>query len=120
MEAIGLKEKNATTKEKNEMTVLEVCYEMYSRGFTFMAPNLEDSLACDFTVKDGKVLVPLSGLDGVGTTVACSIYEEQHKQPFGTIEEIQMRAKANKTAIEALRLAGMVDDLPETDQLSLF
>lgn len=120
MEAIGLKEKNATAKEKNEMTVLEVCYEMYSRGFTFMAPNLEDSLACDFTVKDGKVLVPLSGLDGVGTTVACSIYEEQHKQPFGTIEEIQMRAKANKTAIEALRLAGMVDDLPETDQLSLF
>lgn len=120
IEAIELKGDNATAKEKNEMTVLEVCYEMYSRGFSFMAPSLEDSLACDFTVKDEKVLVPLSGLEGVGTTVACNIYEEQHKQPFETIEEIQTRGKANKTAIEALRLAGMINDLPETDQLSLF
>lgn len=118
--SIDMKGRNATAKEKDEVTCLEVCYEMYSRGYEFTAPSLSDSEAMDFTVKDGKVLVPLGGLAGVGETAARAIAEEQKKRPFETVEELQTRAHANKTAVEALRGAGVLDGMPETDQLCLF
>ncbi|MEG0291408.1 MAG: PolC-type DNA polymerase III [Anaerovoracaceae bacterium] len=120
IEEITLKGKNATKKEEDEVTVLEICYEMYSRGYQFAPPALGESTALRFSVKDGKVLVPFCALNGVGESAGKAIYEEFQKKPFETIEEIRERAKANKTAIESLRNAGVLKGLPETDQLSLF
>lgn len=118
--AIEMKGKNATAKEKDEVTVLEVCYEMYSRGYHFTAPSLVDSSAMEFTVKDGNVVVPLCGLNGVGETVGRAIEKEQRRRPFETIEEMQHRAKVNKTAIESLKHAGVIDGMPEANQICMF
>ncbi|MEG0919500.1 MAG: PolC-type DNA polymerase III [Anaerovoracaceae bacterium] len=120
MEEISLKGKNATKKEEDEVIVLEICYEMYSRGYEFENPNFEHSRAVHFSVLNGKVLVPFCALNGVGDSAGKSICQEYKIKPFETIEEIKERAKANKTAIESLRAAGVLAGLPETDQLSLF
>ena len=41
-------------------------------------------------------------------------------RPFETIEEMQHRAKVNKTAIESLKHAGVIDGMPEANQICMF
>lgn len=120
MSEIDLKGKNATAKEKDEYIVMEVAYEMYSRGYEFLNADLEVSHSNKFLVKDGKVILPFVAIDGVGETAAVSIYEEYRKKTFDTIEEASMRAKLNKTAILGMKNHGLFKGLPETDQLSMF
>lgn len=120
IDVIDMKGKEATAKEKDEVTVLEICYEMFSRGYDFMEPSLEGSKAMNFTVKDGRVVVPLCGLSGVGETVGRAIEREQAVRAFATIEDMQTRAKVNKTAVESLKNAGVISDMPESDQMCLF
>lgn len=120
MDSILAMGKNATKKEEDEVIVLEVAYEMYARGYEFLPARLGESDATKFYAKDGKVLLPFVALAGVGENAAKAIAEEHAKRPFETVEEIRERAKANKTAIEALREHGVLEGLPESDQLSLF
>ena len=120
MDSIIAKGKNATKKEQDEIIVLEVAYEMYARGYEFMPAKFGISHAIKFFARDGKVLLPFVALEGVGENAANAIAEEYEKKPFETIEEIRERAKANKTAIEALRMHGLLEGMSETDQLSLF
>ena len=118
MDELLAKGKSATTKEEGEILVLEICYEMAARGYTFMSPSFDNSEATRFGVKDGKVVVPISAMLGVGENCANTIMEEYQNKPFETVEEIQNRAKANKTAIAALRENGLLDGMQETDQIS--
>ena len=48
------------------------------------------------------------------------IVEERKKGKFISIEDLQNRGKVNQTAIERLRALGVLKDLPESSQLSLF
>lgn len=120
IDEIIAKGKAATAKEEGEMLVLEICYEMMARGYEFANPTFEDSEAMRFGVKDGKVLVPLAAMIGVGETCAKALESEYHKKPFATVEDIQNRAKANKVAIEALRENGLLEGMQERDQMSFF
>lgn len=120
LDSLEIKGKNATTKEQDEITVLEIVYEMFARGYSFLPPKLEYSKAVNFTVKDGKVVVPLCGLNGVGETAGRLIESEYSKRHFCTIEELVSRAKVNKTAIESMRSNGVLEGMPESDQISFF
>lgn len=120
MTEIDLKGTNATAKEKDEYIVLEVAYEMYSRGFEFLNAKLGESHASKFRVKDGKVLLPFVAIEGVGDTAAVCLYEEFKLKPFDTIEEASIRAKLNKTAVLGMKNHGIFSGLPETDQLCMF
>ena len=111
---------NATPKEQGDILVLEVAYEMYSRGFEFAPARLGKSKATKFWMDEGKVLLPFVALEGVGESAAVAFVEAYEEKPFDTIEEAVSRAKLNKTAVEALRNHGVFEGLPETDQLSLF
>ncbi|MCI8648119.1 MAG: PolC-type DNA polymerase III [Firmicutes bacterium] len=120
MELIISKGNNASKKEEAEMTVLEVAYEMYARGYEFSSARLGISDGTKFKTKDGKVVLPFVAVSGVGETAARSLAEEYENRPYETVDEIRERAKINKTAIEELREHGVLQGLPETDQLSLF
>lgn len=117
---IEAKGQAATAKEGNELTVLEVAYEMYARGYEFMDMKLGESLASKFKISDGKVLLPFMALSGMGEGAANSLVDEYNKKPYETIEEITKRAKINKSSLEGLRARGVLKGLPETDQLSFF
>ena len=54
-----------------------------------MPPSLKYSEAARFSVKEGRVVVPISGLNGVGDTIARSIMEAQEDRPFATIEDMR-------------------------------
>ena len=111
---------NATPKEQGDILVLEVAYEMYSRGYEFAPARLGKSKATKFWNDNGKVLLPFVALEGVGETAAVAFADAYDEKPFDTIEEAVNRAKLNKTAVDALKKHGVFQGLPETDQLSLF
>ncbi|MCG8484548.1 MAG: PolC-type DNA polymerase III [Clostridia bacterium] len=110
----------ATQKEKDELTVLEVVYEMNSRGLEFLPVDISESESGKFIVKDGKLLPPFLALQGVGESAAEAIVRERQKSVFSSVDNMKNRAKLNKTAIEALNNHGVLRNLPESDQLSLF
>ncbi len=120
MDLIAAKGNAATAKEGSEVIVLEVAYEMYSRGFEFKDMTLGESEAAKFKISDGKVLLPFMALNGMGETAAKSFVDEYNIKPYDTIEEIMKRAKVNKSTIDALKAKGVLKGLPETDQLSFF
>ncbi|MTI67477.1 MAG: PolC-type DNA polymerase III [Firmicutes bacterium] len=109
-----------TAKDKNLLTVLEVSLEMYCRGFKFKKVDLYKSHSDKFLIVDGEILPPLKSLQGLGENAARSIYEARKAGKFLSIEDIVNRAKANKTAIEALKNHGCLDGMSEKNQLSLF
>lgn len=117
---VNAKGKAATDKEKNEVTVLEVAYEMYSRGYDFIDMTLGESDAAKFKIKDGKVLLPFMALNGMGETAARAFADEYKVKPYETIEDIFKRAKISKSSVDALKARGVLRGLPETDQLSFF
>jgi len=112
--------KNAAKKEENELTVLELAYEMMARGYGFAPAEIGVSDALNFKVVDGKVVVPLVALAGVGESAAVSVVEEFAKGPFMSIDDLKSRTRINKTAVAALQSHGALARLPESDQLSLF
>lgn len=120
MDLINARGQEATAKENNELTVLEVAYEMYARGYEFKDMVLGESEATRFRISDGKVLLPYMALNGMGETAARSLADEYAVKPYETIEEIMKRAKITRSSIEALKARGVLAGLPETDQLSFF
>ena len=118
MEEIQLMGNNATAKDKDEQIVLEIAYEMYSRGYEFVDAHLGASKALKFWKEDGKVLLPFVAFNGVGETAAKSLYEAYEEKPFDTVEDAMNRAKLTKSVVEVLRSHGVFDGLPETDQLA--
>lgn len=120
IEELEEKGNKATQKEKDELTVLEVAYEMSCRGFEFTQVDIYESKSRKFIIKDGKILPPFLALQGVGENAAESIERERQNSEFSSIDNMKNRAKLNKTAIEALVNHGILRNLPESDQLSLF
>jgi len=109
-----------TQKEKDLLTVLEVAFEMYCRGFNFLKVDLYKSDSDKFLIQDNSILPPLRSLQGVGENAARSIFEESSKGEFLSIEDIRLRTKVSKTVIETLENHGCLKNLPKLNQLSLF
>lgn len=118
IEEIEAKGNNMTQKEKNLLTILEVAWEMYSRGLTFLPVDLYKSDAERFIIiKDGLIL-PFNSLQGVGKMAAHNIVKCRENGKFISVEDLRRRAKLTKTAIDVLRRHGCLEGLSETNQLN--
>lgn len=115
-----IKNKDASKKEEADITVLEVAYEMYARGYEFAPARLGDSDATRFKVKDGRVLLPFVAISGMGEGAAKSFAQGYNDRPYETVEEVMDRGHVNKTVVEELRAHGVLEGLPETAQISFF
>ena len=110
----------ASKREEGDVTILEVAYEMYARGYEFAPPRLGISDAIKFGVHEGKVLLPFCVIEGMGESAARAFVDRYNEHPYDTVEEVCERAKINKTVLEELRKHGVLDGLPETAQISFF
>jgi DNA polymerase-3 subunit alpha (Gram-positive type) len=109
-----------TAKEKNLLTVLEVAYEMYKRGFKFTRVDLYKSDDRKFLLTEDGILPPLMGLPGLGANAAASIKAEREISKFISVEDIIRRTKVSKTVIEVLEKHGCLKNMDETNQISIF
>jgi len=120
MSEIEKKDKEASVKEKNLYTILEVAYEMYLRGIQFVPIDLYQSDVRRFKITKDGILPPLSALQGLGITAAQNIYNERSKGRFTSVEDLKRRTKITKNVVQILQRNGIINNLQETDQISLF
>ena len=112
---------DATNKDEDLLTTLEVAYEYYLRGFEFLPIDLYKSHATKFLIEDGKLRPPFVSISGLGESAAWDLMESREGQNFISIEEVANAcSKVSKTHIQMLKEAGAFGDLPETSQVSLF
>jgi DNA polymerase-3 subunit alpha (Gram-positive type) len=112
--------KDATQTEKSMLSLLENVREFYARGFDFAKLDLYKADAKRFTIHEGKLMPPLCTVAGLGVAAAQSVALARDDGEFFTVEDFKKRTKVNKSVIEILKNAGVLDHLPETDQLTLF
>ena len=118
---IRRKGNEATANEKTLQTHFELALEAMHRGVGFAKVDLYRSAANDWLILEGnKLLPPFSALQGIGSNAAEALVEARKGGAFTSIEDLSIRGRANKTVIEVLRKHGCLDDLTETDQLTLF
>jgi len=112
---------DATAKDEDLLTTLEVVYEFYLRGFEFAPISIYESHATKFLIKDGKILPPFVAISGLGESAAWDLMEGRAGKTFVSIEEVAAACpKVSKTHMQMLKEAGAFGDLPETSQVSLF
>ncbi len=112
----------ATNKEQNTQGVLQSCLEMVCRGFSFKTIDLNKSDSSMFVIDEDEksLIIPFKAIDGLGDSVAKKIITERDHSPFLSIEDLQNRCKINNTTLDRLRALGVLDGMPESNQLSLF
>lgn len=110
----------ATAKDEAEYQTLQIVNEMMARKIEFLPVDIYKSEASMFTVEDGKIRLPFSSLPGVGETAAISLAETGKKTEYLSIEEMQIKTKVTKAVIETLKEVGILKNLPESSQMSLF
>jgi len=112
---------DATAKDEDLLTTLEVVYEFYLRGFDFAPISIYESDATKFMIKDGKLLPPFVAISGLGENAARDIVAGREGKDFLSIEEFAIACpKVSKTHLQMLKDAGAFGDLPETSQVSFF
>ena len=112
---------NATDKDEDLLTTLEVVYEFYLRGLDFLPIDIYKSHATKFLIEDGKLRPPFVSISGLGENAAISLMEGREGKQFISIEEIAAACpKVSKTHIQMLKEAGAFGDLPDTSQVTFF
>lgn len=111
---------DATQKDKNVVTILEVCNEMYARGIRFLPIDLYKSHGSKFLEENGAIRPPLNTIMGLSSAVADSIINARKDGEFISVEDLMKRAKIGKSMVEKLREYEVLKELPDTSQVSLF
>ena len=106
-----------------ELTTLDDCLvvrEMYARGFEFLPVDIYKAQSRLCSVVDGKIMPSLKSIDGMGEKAADAVVEARKDGPFLSRDDFWNRTKVPKTVIEKMHGLGLLGDLPETNQISLF
>ena len=114
------KEADPSAKEKEELDDMRLVREMYARGFSFHRLDLYRAHATRCSIIDGKIMPPLNSVGGLGDTQAIAVEEEAKKGPFLSKDDFRERTKVSKTIIDLLEEMGVLKDIPESNQISLF
>lgn len=120
IDEINQKGLDASTKEKNLMTVLEIALEMCERGFSFQKVDLYRSSATEFIIEGNTLIPPFNSIPGLGTNAAYNIVKARETGEFLSKEDLQQRGKVSKTILEYLDNHGCLENMPDQNQLSLF
>ncbi len=112
---------DASQKEQSLIPTLQLANECMARGVEFLPINLYKSHSHDFLPEGDKIRLPFSTLGGVGDAAAISIYKAMNSgEAILSVEDLRTRSGISKAVIDTLREFGVLDELPETNQLTLF
>ncbi|MFJ7824917.1 PolC-type DNA polymerase III [Psychrobacillus sp. NPDC096623] len=120
LDEINAKGLEASPKEKNLLTVLEIALEMTERGIKMQKVDLYKSHANEFKIEGNTLIPPFNSIPGLGTNVAFQIAKAREDGEFLSKEDLQQRGKVSKTIIEYMDTMGCLEGLPDANQLSLF
>ena len=121
MKEIDLQGNKAATKDKNMYPILELVLEMNERGIEFLPADIYKSDVKKFKVEGHKLRPPLSKLTGFGEVDANKLVQAREKYgKFTSIEDMAMKSKIGKVAVETLQKNGCLDGMPRSEQMDMF
>ena len=107
-------------KEQDSLRDMRIVQEMYARGFHFLPLDVYKAKARHFQIMGDSLMPSLSSIDGLGEKAADSIEEAAKDGPFLSKEDFRNRTKVSKTICDLMAELGILGELPENNQLSLF
>ena len=122
MEEIKLKGNDKTAKDESTYIVLQIVIEMLARGIEFLPVDIYKSDARIYRIEDGKIRLPFGAVDGIGENAAVALANARNDGggEFLSYDDLMARAGVGKSVCEALKNAGALGDMPESNQISLF
>ena len=107
-------------KEQDTVKDMRIVQEMYARGYDFTPMDIYRAKASKFLIVDGKLMPPLISIEGLGEKAAEAVEEASKDGPYLSLDDFRQRTKASKTVIDYMVKLGILEGLPESNQLSLF
>ena len=109
-----------SNKEQDTLRDMRIVQEMYARGFDFLPIDIYQAKATHFQIMGDKLMPSLNSIDGLGEKAAEGIVDAVKDGPFLSKEDFINRTKVTKTICDLMVDLGLLGDLPESNQLSLF
>ena len=107
-------------KEQDTYRDMKIVQEMYARGFEFLPIDVYQAKPDRFQIIDGKLMPALNTIEGMGDNAAIVVAEAAKDGKFLSKDDFRQRTKATKTVIDLMGDLGILGDMPESNQLSLF
>ena len=107
-------------KEQDTYKDMKIVREMYARGYDFTPVDLYKVEANRFQIVDGKLMPALSSIEGMVDGAADTVVEAAKNGPFLSKDDLRQRTKASRKVVDLMDDLGILGDLPESNQLSLF
>ncbi len=108
-----------TQKEQDTYKDMRIVQEMYARGFEFLPIDIYKSQATHFQIIDGKLLPSFCTIDGLGERAAEAIVEAGKAGEYLSRDDFRNRTKAGAAIVDNMIALGLLDGLPESNQMSL-
>ncbi len=112
--------KDITATDKDLQRDLRLVQEMYARGFEFLPMDLYKSDARYFKIIDGKLLPPFNTLASMGDSAAETLMLAARQRPFSSKDDLKKRGKVTQTAIDKMEELGLLGDMQQSEQMSIF
>ena len=121
--SLGKNKMSAT--ELDNIRNMQLIQEMYARGFDFEPIDIYRADHKNFIQTDDKhIMPPLSSVAGMGAKEAeelvSAIRGEKDKGDFLSVEDFMSRTGCSKNKADKLRDLGLLGNIPESAQLSIF
>ena len=111
---------NLTNKEQDSLKDMKIVREMHARGFRFCPIDLYQAQATRFQIIDGELMPALCSIEGMGDKAAEAVVEAAKDGKYLSKDDFRQRTKVSKTVIDLMSDLGLMGNLPESNQLSLF
>ncbi len=112
--------KTLTAAEKDQIILVEIAMEMVARGIRLASVDLYRSAAEEFLVTEAGILPPFTAIPGLGLAAAQAIVAARETGPFLSIEDLKIRSRVSGAVLDQLKALGVLKDLSETSQVSMF
>ena len=113
-------QRKASKTDEDMYETLEIVNEMYCRGINFLPIDIYESSATKFKLEDDGIRPPLNSIPGLGTVASQGIETARVDGEFMSMDDLRIRSKIGKSAIETLKEAGCLQGMSESNQMSLF
>ena len=109
-----------SNKEQDELKDMRIVQEMYARGFEFLPIDIYRAKADRFQIIDGKIMPSLVSIDGMGIKNAEGVEQAASGGKYLSVEDFMQRTKVGKSTADLMSDLGLLGDLPQSNQMSLF
>ncbi|MBU4693219.1 PolC-type DNA polymerase III [Mycoplasma sp. CSL7491-lung] len=108
--------------DEDLLVTLEIAREIYARGYKISNIDLMKSKADEWIIdyENNALIPPFTSVKGLGLAAAQKLVQAREERPFISKEDFKLRSGVNKTITNVLDELGVLKDLTETNQMSLF